>query len=345
MSFPSEDPKKIAIAGNLILDVIKRIDVLPARGMLATVTDLSYAPGGLVANTGVDLVRLGDIRLTAFAATGDDQQADIVTAYLEKNGIDTRHIRRHKDVPTSATDVFTDSTGERTMFHCYGASSVFGPDDIDYKSLDCDLFLLGYLLLMPGLDRDDSEYGTVAARILHDVQAAGFPTCIDCVSAEAGRFTHIVRPALRYCDYAVINETEAGLVTGIAPRDAQGRIQKEAMERMCRSLISLGVRRAAVIHCPECSAAMDAATGEYELLPSLRLPKEYIKGAVGAGDAFCAGTLWGIVHGLSLHDSMRLASCSAAASLSVLDATSGAGSYEETMKLEKRFGRLDINSL
>ena len=50
---------------------------------------------------------------------------------------------------------------------------------VDVSKLDCDIFHLGYLLLLGGMDAPDEEYGTKAARLLAKVQAAGIKTSVD----------------------------------------------------------------------------------------------------------------------------------------------------------------------
>ena len=57
-------------------------------------------------------------------------------------------------------------TGERTVFNMHGADSALVPDDVDVSALDCDIFPLGYSLLLDGLDAPDAEYETQAARLL-----------------------------------------------------------------------------------------------------------------------------------------------------------------------------------
>ena len=125
--------------------------------------------------------------------------------------------------PTAFTDVMTiDSTGERTFFNMRGACSELTADSVDVDALDCDIFHLGYLLLLDGLDRENSEFGTEAARLLSRVQAKGIKTSIDVVSEQSDRFERLVRPALKYCDYVVINEIEGGRVAGISPHSESG---------------------------------------------------------------------------------------------------------------------------
>ena len=105
--------------------------------------------------------------------------------------------------------------------------------------------------------------------------------------------------------------------------------------------MDMGVRRTVVVHRPDCGAALDDG-GRYAEVPSLDLPSDWIKGAVGAGDAFCAGMLHSFLKESPMEDGLRLASCAAAASLSVADATGGVRSYGETMALEKQFRRKGV---
>jgi sugar/nucleoside kinase (ribokinase family) len=228
--------------------------------------------------------------------------------------------------------------GERTFFHNRGTNAEFGYDDINFDNLQADLFHLGYLLLMDGLDAEDKEYGTVAAHILHDVQAKGICTSIDLVSDQSGRFEKVVPPSLKYCDYVVINEIEGGKLTGIAPRDKDGKINVLNLERICKKAFSFGIGKEIVLHCPELSCSMDKDE-KFDVLPSLDLPKDYIVGAVGAGDAFCAGMLYSFVNGMDAVEGMKLASCAAACNLSVSDSVSGARNLIETKKLESLYRR------
>ena len=67
-----------------------------------------------------------------------------------------------------------------------------------------------------------AEFGTVAARLLHDAQDAGFLTSIDVVSEDGDRFAEVVLPALKFTDYCLLNEFEAERTAGIPIRTAQG---------------------------------------------------------------------------------------------------------------------------
>ena len=322
---------KIVFCGSIIADVIKTIPAWPDKGMLVPIKSVQRQIGGAVCNSGVDLKTLDpSVEVKAVGAVGNDDNGEFVLRYLGDRGLDISLVRRVKGVPTSFTDVMTvESTGERTFFNMHGADSTLTPEDVDVARLDCDIFHFGYLLLLDGMDAPDDEYGTKAARLLASVQAAGIKTSIDIVSEQSDRFARIVRPALRHCDYCIVNEIEGSMATGAGRDDLRG---------ICEGLLAAGVRERAVVHCPEAGASLDRS-GTFAKVGSLSLPQGWIKGSVGAGDAFCAGVLYSIMKGFDAEHALRLGSCAAAMNLAAADSVSGARSYEETFALDSEFAR------
>ena len=332
--------KRITFAGSILVDSVKTIETWPEQGMLAPITSLRRSVGGSVCNTGIDLKTLDpSVEVAALGKVGTDDNGGYAVDFMASKGIDCSAVGRADGVPTTFTDVMTvTGTGARTFFNMHGADSRLTPDDVDVGRLGCDIFHLGYLLLLDGLDAPDAEYGTQAARLLAKVQAAGIRTSVDIVSEQSARFAPVVRPALRYCDYLVVNEIEGSLATGLPCRDAAGRVTDEALLAIGKELLALGVREKVVLHCPEMSVCCEAG-GATSVVRSLSLPDGWIKGSVGAGDAFCAGMLYSILAGMPSAEGMRLASCAAAANLAAPDSVSGALPLAGTLELEKRFNR------
>lgn len=223
-------------------------------------------------------------------------------------------------------------TKERTFFQHAGANAYYGEEHINWDDLEVDIFHIGYILLLPALDAPDEEYGTKMARLLHRAQQHGMKTSIDVVSESGDRFAKLVTPALKYADYCVINELEAQQTTGVCLRNDDGSLIAENMAKALRCIKKLGVSTWAVIHCPELGCGMDE-DGTYFEVPSLKLPNGYIKGTVGAGDAFCAGILYAAEKLLSLQEALKVAACTAAASLSEVSASDGVKSAKEVMQL------------
>ena len=277
--------------------------------------------------------------MKALGKVGDDDAGDFARGFLADRGLDVSMVWRVPGTPTTFTDVMTVAgTGERTFFNMHGADSQLVPEDVDPAALGCELFHLGYLLLLDGLDAPDDEFGTKAARLLAKVRAAGIKTSLDIVSEQSDRFARIVRPSLKHCDYVVINEVEGGLATGLDPAGVGGKPTAESLRPICEKLFELGVNEQVVVHCPELSVSLDRA-GNFAALPSLKLPAGWIKGSVGAGDAFCAGMLYSFMKGLDAEAGMRLASCAAACNLAAPDSVSGAKPYAETIALDSKFPR------
>lgn len=316
--------KGIAVAGNMLVDYLKTIPAYPASGMLADIVDVRRAIGGCVPNTIINLAKMqSGIPLYALGRIGQDENGAYILDQLRAANVDTAGISRSPLAPTSFSDAMcAQDTAQRTFFHHRGANAEFSPRHVAAESLACDILHIGYLLLLDDFDKPDAVYGTAMARFLHDMQRRGIRTSIDVVSDTRGRFRDIVLPALPYCDYAIMNEIEGGAVSGLPPRDAEGRLLMDNICETLRLFIRAGVKSRAIIHCPEAGFCLDAAEG-LAIVPSLKLPPGYIQGSVGAGDAFCAGCLHEIYHGKGAEDMLRYASAAAAANLAAVDAISG----------------------
>lgn len=332
--------KGICCAGNMIVDITYPIETWPSQNELTHITEgIQQSTGGSVCNTILDLAKL-DPKLPLFASgyAGYDAEGEFVLRELGKyQNIDVSMVKRSGR--TSFTAVMSNNqTKERTFFQHAGANKYYSEDDIFWDKLDVDIFHIGYILLLPGLDAFDDEYGTKMARLLHRVQEMGIKTSIDVVSESGYRFQSIVVPALQYTNYCIINELEAQQTTNVPLRSAEGLLLRENLPHALRKLKELGVSDWAVIHCPELGCGVDAGDKYYEL-PSLNLPNGYIKGTVGAGDAFCAGVLYGAQMGWSIEAAIKLGVCSAAASLSEVNASDGVRESGEVLALFDQFAK------
>ena len=331
--------KGICCAGNMIVDITYPIETWPNQNELTHITEgIQTSTGGSVCNTITDLARL-DPNLPLFASgfAGYDAEGEFILREMGKYpNVDLSMVRR--DGRTSFTAVMSNNqTKERTFFQHAGANAYYCEDHIDLDALDVDIFHIGYILLLPALDAEDSEYGTQMARLLHNVQKKGIKTSIDVVSETGDRFAKLVTPALKYTNYCIINELEAQQTTGVVLRSADGTLHMENMLAALKKLKELGVSDWAVIHCPEVGCGIDEK-GEYHAVPSLKLPAGWIKGTVGAGDAFCAGVLYAAEMGRSMPEALKMGACSAAASLSEVSASDGVKTAKEVLALYDSYG-------
>jgi sugar/nucleoside kinase (ribokinase family) len=325
--------KGIAVAGNMIVDVLYPILGHPKPGELTTITEeISRSTGGALCNVIVDLAKLDpDLPLTALGRVGTDPEGDYVLDKLHAHAnIDTSSVLR--EGLTSFTAVMADTIGkQRTFYHYRGANARFCESDIDWDNLQADILHIGYILLLDALDEPDEQYGTKMARLLHTAQRRGILTSIDVVSEAGDRFGRIVPPSLKYTDYCVINELEAEASNGIKLRGENNELLKENLPEALKALKSLGVSRWAIIHSPEGAYGMDEH-GNYLETDSAPLPRAMIKGTVGAGDAFCSGVLYGAYKGLPLIEAIEMGNAAAACSLTESGATEGMRTAQEALQ-------------
>ena len=282
----------LAVCGNILADVVKTIDTYPKKGMLANIRSVSRSVGGCVPNVAIDLKKMAkNLKVAAIGKTGNDSEGRFVRGEMEKLGIDTSFVLTDPDEPTSFSDVMSLPSGERTFFHARGANARFSPDEIDLEKLNCRLLHTGYLLLLDRFDEKDEVYGTKMARFLKSVQEKGILTSIDVVSDATADYRAVILPALKYTDLFIVNETESAALSGFEPYAEDGALLPENIEKTARALSGCGVRKKVIIHCKKAGFCLDVPSGRFTMQTSLAFPREKIRGSVGAGDAFCAGSL------------------------------------------------------
>ena len=325
--------------GNWIIDQVKMIDVYPQPEQLANIRSQSQGTGGAAYNVLVDLARSGTpFPLFAAGLVGQDVLGEHILATCRQHKIDVHHLGNTPKAPTSYTDVMTEQGhGRRTFFHARGANALWRGDDLDFNKINARLFHLGYLLLLDALDEPDPRFGTKAARLLAQAQAAGIKTSADVVSEDSDRFARIVNPALKHVDYCILNEIEAGKTTGFKIREPGGRLDTVALRHAAGALLQQGVGELVVVHFPE-GAFARTRKGDDFWQAALKLPPKYIAGTAGAGDAFCAGVLYGLHEDWDLQRCLLTGVCIAAASLSDATCTAGVKSLKNSLALARKLG-------
>lgn len=328
--------KGICVAGNMLVDCTYPIDIMPAAGQLVPITgNPIFSTGGLLCNVAVDLARLDPgLKLLAVGRIGPDEHGEIIKEYMGKYpNIDMGGVK--EDGITSFTLVMSENIShQRTFFTFGGAGDFLCGDDFDWGKIDSEILHIGYILLLKALDAPDTEYGTKMAKLLAGAKEHGIKTSIDMVSENGSRYQRIVVPALKYTDYCIINELEAQSTAGIPLRDENGVLIEANMAPVLNKLREYGVSEWVVIHCPEGGWGM-AKDGILIEEKSVPLPAGYIKGTVGAGDAFCSGVLLAAQRGQSLAEGIHLGAAAACASLRCPGATEGVLTADEVLEMHK----------
>ncbi|WP_026074540.1 carbohydrate kinase family protein [Brevibacillus massiliensis] len=334
----------IAVAGTIAVDEIKRIDRYPGKSELTVIQSIKRSIGGAVSNCSIALAKIDpNLPIEVVTLIGDDEKGRFLRERLgQYRNIDLKQVKVTGDTPF--TDVIDDSSDHsRTFFTYKGNSVLFDEDTIDVANLQAKILHIAYLLLLDSLDQTDSEYGTKMAKVLKRAQDAGIKTSIDIVSENSDRYALVVPPSLKYANYCIVNELEAGKSVGISLRNSAGALLTRDIKQVLYRLKELGVRDWVVIHAPEGGFGFDGR--QFYSIPSLQIEKQCIKGSVGAGDAYASGVLYGALQGFDLPGAMKLGTAAAASSLLEEDSTSGIKSYEELILMYEAYPKKEQISI
>jgi sugar/nucleoside kinase (ribokinase family) len=181
--------------------------------------------------------------------------------------------------------VIVNSRGERAFIHHVGANALLAEKHLDWRLIKRHKILhIGGSFLMPRLD------GQPLARVLKRAKSHGLKTSLDTVYNPKLNWAKVLKPCLPHLDYFLPSYEEARQLLGkLSPLDMARRFMKEGAGAVA---IKMGERG---------SFVFEGGRGR-----QLSAPRVRVVDSTGAGDAFCAGFLTGVLRGLSLEASARL---------------------------------------
>lgn len=341
MSGPRSERSGVLCAGSLIVDVGKSIEAYPPLDHLTTIDEVWTSTGGPGLNMAVDLRQLGAaFDVGVLGVVGTDDYGSLILSECERLDIDTTGVRRVTGVATSFTDAMVERVGgRRTFFHHPGTSALFDAADLDLAATSARILHVGSPGIHAAMDRRTPDGGNGWSDLLRRAQEAGLRTNIELVSLDAALLTDLVLPCLPYADTIVINELEAGRLTGLHAEvpSADGPADWSALEAMATGLVERGVRGLAVVHFPAgCVAA--APDGRTWRQGSVALARDQVRSTTGAGDAFAAGVLLGRHEGWSVEESLRVAVATAAACVQSQHTSRGIASAADNLAAADALG-------
>jgi len=241
--------------------------------------------GGSAANTMAGVAQFGGRAFFA-GKSGADMNAALYRASLAEAGV-AFDVAVHPDEPTGVCLALITPDGERSMLTSLGASAAISPADVDPEPVRSSavVYVEGYLIGAPqGPDAIDlvmrlaaASGGRVALSLSDPALTAHF--------AEPFR-----RLAREYADILFCNEQEAEVYAG-GGGDSEGRLR------------ALGEDAPIVFMTRGANGAMALEGGEAFSVPGYAVP---VVDTTGAGDAFAAGALYGLTHGMGAADAARL---------------------------------------
>ncbi len=301
----------VVCLGILVADVVaKPVDEYPQRGQLVHCDQIELHSGGCAANTGIGLARLG-AEVAVMGKVGGDGFADFVVDRLTGEGCDCAGVVRDAEVNTSGTMVLVHTDGERSFIHNVGANARLVPSELDLgiATSGTILHLAGHNL-MPGFDGDP------AASVMKAAKQAGVTTSLDTAWDASGRWMELVAPVLPHIDVALPSFEEAKMITG---RDEPADVAQVLLDH---GISTVGLKMG--------TDGCYIRTADDEI----RLPIYPVEAvdATGAGDAFVAGFLRGVLEGWDLERTGRLANAVGALCCTGIGTTQGIRGWEETLR-------------
>lgn len=262
-------------------------------------------PGGSAANTVYALAKLG-LHTGFLGAVGDDEAGKILLESFESVGVDTSRIAIKAKTRTGRALGFVDAEGRRTLYIEPGANNLLRKSDIglSYFSRVRLVHLTSFV---------DPKQFLIQSEL---VQALPSQCLVSFASGAllARRGIRVLRPVLKRTHALFVNRRELELLA--ATNDLAVGAQK---------LLKAGPQIVAVTLGAEGSYVTDG-TQEHRL-KALR-PKKVVD-TTGAGDAFAAGFLYGLLQKKRLEECARLGMQVARYALTKLGAREGLPTLRE----------------
>ncbi|MDX1500117.1 MAG: adenosine kinase [Woeseiaceae bacterium] len=242
--------------------------------------------GGSVANTIANFANLGG-RSAYIGKVRDDQLGEIFNHDMRSLGVDIRLEPAPSGLPTARSHVLITPDGQRTMCTYLGACTELGVADITPATVDTPgvILLEGYLWDLP----EGPDLAAEAIRIARAQDTAVALSLSDsyCVERHRDAFRALVDDSV---DIVVADDDEINALLETSDFEAT----------------LAAVRDSDVLHVMTRSEHGSVITHSGEVVTQPATPVEKVVDTTGAGDAYCAGFLFGWTRGKALGECARL---------------------------------------
>ena len=297
-------PPSVVCTGILVADLfVPPLERLPAAGDLVVTEDFLVQPGGCAANTALSLTKLG-VSVSVAGKLGKDVFGEAVERNLQESGVRTDALRYSSTHGTSKTVILPVIGEDRRYIHTIGANSDFTVEDISIPlAMQAQVFVLGGYCVLPSLDPQR------IATLLNNMRENGIRTMLDVVVPASSNHPTLddLRPILPFVDVFMPNIEEAALLTGETNPVKQAEL-----------LLHAGCTIAIITRGENGALLMSAQ----ETLEAPAFPVKVVD-VSGAGDAFVAGFILGLLEQWAMADSLRFASLMGASACTHLGCTAG----------------------
>lgn len=287
--------KSIVVIGSSNIDLIMKMERLPASG--ETVTDAEYLQvyGGKGANQAVAAAKAGG-NVAFVNCVGEDANTPKMVQNYKDVGMDTRCVFKEKEIASGHALIMIDKDGNNCISVAPGANYRLSPEKID-KALhvieDAAVIVMQY----------EIQEETIT-HVIDIANGKDIPVLLNFAPARKFEESYISKVSI-----LVLNEIEAGFLAGMEVHnesDAENAAQKLISRGVEKVIITLGSQGAFVMTRDE----------------KVRVPAFEVDAVdtTAAGDTFCGTYAVAMVEGKSHEQCLRFASAAAAISVTRMGA-------------------------
>ena len=294
--------------GALNVDKLYRVDKIAEIGEERYITGCVEALGGSAANTVVGLARLEN-SVGYIGKVGGDREGEVLLHSFVAEQVDTTGVIVASSERSGVVIGFVDRRGERTLYVDPGAN-----DSLDLEEINGDYVNdARFLHLTSFVGEKPFEAQRKLVQIHPEIRVSFDPG-----ELYARRGLAALRPLLRRSFIVFPNEKELRLLTGKSCEDGAKRLIEEGVTIVA---VKLGKRG--------CYVTDGKEKFQVEAF------KVKVVDTTGAGDAFCAGFLHGILSGRDLYACGRIANFVASNKIKKPGARDGLPRLKDLTKLSK----------
>ena len=267
--------------GALNFDKLHVVDKFPRNGDEIPIELIREGPGGSAANTTVGLARLG-LKTGFIGIVGYDYEGGAITKEFEKENVDTSGILVTQSGRTGQVIGYVDKTGERTLTVHPGVNSDLKITDINLGYAERAKYVhLSSFVSEKQLDEQKQLVESLRGKVRFSFMPGR-------LYARLGM--RKLRPILRYSRVVFLHSSELEILSDMDYRDGSRRLLEEGVDIVA---VTLGSDGCYVVSKDFTHPIDSYAPGE-------------VADTTGAGDAFAAGFLHGLLSNRSLLECGRL---------------------------------------
>lgn len=282
--------------GALNLDKLFKVNLIAKAEEEGFVTDFKESGGGSAANTIVGLARLG-LQTGFVGKVAADREGKILLDEFRKEGVDVSGVTVSEGGRSGSVMGYVDQKGDRALYVDPGVNDQLNIEDIELDYVSGAQFL--HLSSFVG----DKPFNAQKEVLSKD---SGMKVCFDPGALYARKGLDVIKPIIQRSYALFPNEIEVKLLTGLGYKEGAKKLMGLGAEIVA---VKLGKSGCYVTNGKE-SHMIEAYKVE-------------AVDTTGAGDAFCAGFIYGLVKGKSLFECGKLGNFVASRCVSAMGARTG----------------------